>query len=729
MAQLLLLLLLCFVAPPSLPTHLPPTTTVPHKVPQEATRHTRATFSRPPASDAAQERLYGYDCLARPDKTQVFSMGQTRARCKRPSNPTPHHLEHKVFDVFQYQRVEEVTLLSCEISISRFVGTCGMFDHWAWDSPPQISVSQSLSTRECTQLHEERVLHWSGQKYPIKMGANAISAIEAGSLRYDAQGATVVCTGNEARLEREGSQVVEAALVMEHLKVTLTREKGEKLLSDPRTLVITSGSHHGVEWSRHEVDKGGAQLGTVTFVLEASHLNQAPKCPLALLRNQVKMTRVSRSSSSSPLRDPAAVNLSDPMLQVTAVVWTNSQLAVHQLDPVSLPATCGTGLFYKTNHNNILLSENTSPEAMSSIKNNALNYLTLSNLADSSRNDLVHFHVEELFANLTEQIEDLQCVGTLEQMYNSEPASGDQVKVRYVEAGEVVFRLLCPRVEILPGRGPEAAGGEQVCTKQIPVHTQSSSTHQVMYLEAGSRYLMTSSKILPCSVHQLAPTVYEANSGNFIYFNGSKVLYLNAEVKQTLDLQRKFSRIELFDINKDVDLTGLESAQQLEQSSLFMEYNRFLEVDQRQDLDGSPSVQHARTSGGQSVHSWWLQSHGMASDLSQEALAVVGFSWITKVWRFVTETLASLRPLATIGGMIYFIRIIVSILSKIFRLMLVLYTRPGQPLRKSIRLSVSGRSRREEIMEEQMSRLIDQRVTASLGTELAVMRAKSRQEE
>ena len=727
MVQMLLLLILCLVAIPSNPGHLPPRDD--HSPPPPPPRHPRATYSRPTPSDASGEKLYGYDCLARPDKTQVFSMGNLAGkRCKNPTSPDPVHFEHKIFDVFQYQRVEEVTLLSCGLEISRFQGTCGMFDHFAWDAPPHISVPQPLTIRECLQLHEERILHWGDQRYPLKMGENSISAVETGSLRYDAKSATVVCTGSEAHLERDGDRAVEAALTMEHLKLVLRREKGQKLLSGAKTLVITSGEHHGVQWSRQEVEKGGVQLDSVTFVLDFSTHHQSPKCPLALLRQQVKMTRASRGSPPSLLRTPASVNLSDPSLQVTAVVWTNSKLAVHQLEPISLPAACGTGTFYRTNHNNILLSPDTSPQALQTIKNNALNYLTLSNLAEASRQDLIHFHVESLFSNLTQQIEALQCMGTLQQMYQKDAADDEEIKVRYVEAGEVVFRLLCPRVELLPGRHPAAEGGP-VCTKQLPVHTPSSSTAQIMYLEPVSRYLMTSSRVIPCSVHQLAPTVYETLSGNFVYHNGTTVVYLKAEVREHLNLQRKFSKIELYNINQDADLSGLESQQQLEQSSLFLEYNRFLEVDNREALSGGPSVPHARANGGQAAHSWWVTSHARAADLSQEALAAVGFSWFTKLWRSLQESIATLRPLATVGGSIYFARLVISLLSKVFRFLLLLYTRPGESFRNALRLSINSSSRREEAWGEEMSKMIDEKVTTTIGTEMAVVRAKFRQDQ
>ena len=129
------------------------------------------------------------------------------------------------------------------------------------------------------------------------------------------------------------------------------------------------------------------------------------------------------------------------------------------------------------------------------------------------------------------------------------------------------------------------------------------------------------------------------------------------------------------------------------------------------------------------MHSWWVESHALASDLSQDALAAVGFSWFTKLWRAFQESLASLKPLATVGGMVYFVRLLISLLSKCFRLLLVLYTRPGETFRRALRLSVSSQTRREEIMADQMSKLIDQKVNDTVGTELAVMRAQIRQDQ
>ena len=719
MVQVLLLCLLAIFAQPSRPT---------------PDRPARATFSRPPPRKAAAESLYAFDCLAQLEKTRVFGSGQRRGKC--PDNSKIHiNLEHKVWDVFQLRQTEDVDLLSCKMEISRFEGSCGMFDHFAWDAPPHVSVPQKLSVRECQQLHEERVLTWGDQRFPIKIGTNSISATVDGSLRYDPKSATVVCTGTLAHLERGSKDMVEESLTFEHISLTLRRERGRKLLTADRTLIVTTGEHHGVQWTTQEVARGGAQLDTVTFIVDGQGTEGPPKCPLAILRNKLKMTRLTRGDSpQSALVTPRSVNFSDPKIQVKAVVWTNSELAVHQLEPIDLPAQCGTSsTFFRTNHQNIIISPDTSDQTLKNIQNNALDYLSLSGIAEASRNDLIHAHVESLFANFSRQINALECARFYEEVHGNDAPAEDQVRVRYLEAGEVVFRLICPRVEVTPGPLEGPTGSDPVCTKQMPVHLSSAGKRRgrnkgTLYLEASSRYLMSSSKVLPCSVHSLAPTVYETNSGNFIFYNGSDVQYLKAEVRDKQELRRKFNEVELFDINKDSEMTGLESSQQMEQSGLFMEYSRFLEVTSRADLAGAPSVQQAKTSGGERVHSWWVQAHALSSDLSQEALAAVGMSWIVKTYRMIGEVFRALHPLASLGGLTYFFAAVLSCASKIFRLILVLYSRPGESLKKALRLSLSSQSRNQEYMDEQVTRLLDQRLSESVGTEMAVIRARMRQE-
>ena len=694
-------------------------------------RQPRATYSRRMPSSAAEEDLYGFDCFSSPQETKVFAAGKGR-RCQDAKSKGQLEVEHKVFDVLQYQLTQEVDLLSCSLELSRSEGNCGAFSHWSWDAPPSVAVPQKLSVRTCRQMHEERMFMWEGTKFPLALGSNSMSVIVTGSLRYDPKSASVTCSGNLAHLERGDQRTVEQALTMEHLTVTLRRERGKQLLQGTRSLLITSGSHHGTEWTSQEVARGGAQFDTVTFIVDESKL-QPPKCPLAILKTKLKLTRVQKpGTQAGNMIDEEHANLTDSSQEVQAEIWSNSKIAIHQLQPVSLPPECGTAShFFKTNHHNILISPNTSPELLDKIKGNTLDYLTLSPLSEASRNDLVHTHVEELFANMSVQIEQLTCNQFYEKVRRDEPdhVEGQTFKVRYIEAGEVIFRLKCSRVDVSPAQ--PGLGDGKTCTKQLPVQIKRGrkGTGPIYYLEAVSRYLMTSSKTLPCDVHNLAPTVYESQAGHFVYFNGNETQYLKSKVREEIEMRDKYSPVQMYNLNADLDLEGLESDDQLEQSSLFLEYNRFLQVSERQDLAGAPTVEHARASGGTQAHSWWLAARATAGEIGQDALDLTGLSWATKVWAGIKSATGALEPMALMGGFTYFIIFSSSMLTKVVRFGCFLYGRPGESITRAIRLSVSGQSRMREDLDGQVQRLVRSEVTEMVDSELAGFRALMRQKE
>ena len=137
-------------------------------------RQPRATYSRRMPSSAAEEDLYGFDCFSSPQETKVFAAGKGR-RCQDAKSKGQLEVEHKVFDVLQYQLTQEVDLLSCSLELSRSEGNCGAFSHWSWDAPPSVAVPQKLSVRTCRQMHEERMFMWEGTKFPLALGSNSMS--------------------------------------------------------------------------------------------------------------------------------------------------------------------------------------------------------------------------------------------------------------------------------------------------------------------------------------------------------------------------------------------------------------------------------------------------------------------------------------------------------------------------------------------------------------------------
>ena len=95
------------------------------------------------------------------------------------------------------------------------------------------------------------------------------------------------------------------------------------------------------------------------------------------------------------MQDPDKLDWKNASLFPTAVIWQNSDIAIHLKKKVRLPPQCKTiadSVFFETNHESILASPDADPTFIEQIKSNPLDYLTLSNLADESRSDLVHAH-------------------------------------------------------------------------------------------------------------------------------------------------------------------------------------------------------------------------------------------------------------------------------------------------------------------------------------------------
>lgn len=95
--------------------------------PNQATlqRIPRASFSRPSTThkDPQQETLIGYDCLGRPEATQVVSYPNPESCGRLPPTMT---IERRTFDVYQLRQSTDIAINTCRLTISRFVGRCSM---------------------------------------------------------------------------------------------------------------------------------------------------------------------------------------------------------------------------------------------------------------------------------------------------------------------------------------------------------------------------------------------------------------------------------------------------------------------------------------------------------------------------------------------------------------------------------------------------------------------------
>ena len=616
----------------------------------------------------------------------------------------------------------------------------GMFSHWSFEAVPTIQVDQEISVKDCLEMHATRKLQWNGRKHAIKIGSNNVAVTSSGNLQYDAKSGTVSCLGENARRTPDSEEMVAETLTFEHLNLVLSKEEGKQLVEGEQTLVILSGPDHGVELSRGEVIRGGVTLGSVTYVLDPMEPKVQQRCPMSILREKLTLMRTTKEGQeeNSEWLDPEKVNWKNDSISLRAVIWQNAEVAIHLKKRRQLPPQCQAAagsIFYETNHESILASQDAEPKFINQIRENPLDYLTMVNLAEESRSDLLHSHVDGLLRNLSSQIEEMDCQDQFQQLLlNVAEDQTPNQKKRMVRNGEVLFQLVCSKVELQPG--PLLPTPLPTCTQALPVKlaTKQSSlgtSDQQLFLEANTRYLTFSSRKVPCPVQHLAPAVYETQAGRHIFWNGTHVEYLNQEVLEAHLLRRKYRDLEQYNLNLDMDSTGIETAEQVQTGSLYAEYQQFVEVDRREDLAGNPPDwrRMQTTSSGRRAHGWYMNAKASVNELSSSALDMVGLGWTTRVVKGLEEFVQWLTPLAHIGGAVYASCLLWSILTKIVRFAVLAYTLPGTKLTQLLSLAISGQNRAKHDLTQEMEALVKRKVSENIQGELAVVRAERRQED
>ena len=584
-----------------------------------------------------------------------------------------------------------------------------------------------MSLRQCRDLHDSRTFHYAGIRRSVSLGKSSFAVTLEGSLRYDESSGTVSCQGDRAHLHEDSQDTVEQSLVFEAANLILTEESGRRLLEKGRTVVVSSGLASGLELSHLEDRQGGLVLDTVTILtplLDAS--SQA--CPLALLRQQLELVRISDDfASRGTLVESVTANASDHLVP-KALVWSNSKVTLHQEEVVDIPAACeaGSAIFHKSNHEGIILSSNAPPTVRILAKNNPLDFLALSNLGQASRSDFIHNHVSLLLKNISAKIEEIDCALDLQQLLKTNFQDKDnKTRMRYISSGELIYQLECPRVHLSPGYARKRQ--TPICTKELPVHLTKTkyTTGLTVYLEAKTRFLMTSAKQIPCQLLELAPPAFKTISGRYIYFNGTDVVYLDEKVIEKELLIRKYAETQDFDISADLDTTGLETDKEVQDSALFLEYSRYVEVQERKDLAGQPPRMDERTSSsGREVHSWWLQAKASAEDIQGRALEMTGLSGLTLIIKRIQEFWALLHPLAMMGGICYAGKFLVSLLGSIVRMFLIVYAKPGIKMKELIGLSLSSSSRTERELKEHLDQALNDKLTKTLDQEMTLLHSR-----
>ena len=601
-----------------------------------------------------------------------------------------------------------------------------MFSHWEFEAEPEIETSKTLSIRQCRDIHDSMTFNYDGLHRSVTIGKNSFAITLEGSLRYDESSGTISCQGDRAHLHPDSKETVEQSLVFEAANLVLTEETGRRLLTGGQTVVITSGLASGLELSHLEDRQGGLVLDTVTVLTPL--LNAASACPLALLRQQLELVRISDDFTSRGTVVDAISAANASSFIPKALVWSNSRVTLHQEEEIDLPPGCEAGhaIFYKSNHEGIIISSNAPPTVRTLAKNNPLDYMALSNLGQASRSDFIHNHVNLLLKNISAKIEELECSLDLEQVLKTNFQDKDKnTRMRYVASGELIYQLKCPRVHVSPGYAKKK--DTPVCTHELPVHLAKNkyTTGLTVYLEPKTRFLMTSAKQVPCQLLNLAPPAFKTLAGRYIFFNGTDVVYLDEQVLEKQLIIRKYSEGQDFDISADLDTTGLETEKEVQDSALFLEYSRYVEVQERKDLAGQPPPMDEKTSSsGRQAHSWWLQAKASAEDMESRALDMTGLSGLTVILKRIQEIWAWLHPMAMLGGLCYAGKFLVYLFCSSIRLCLILYTKPNIKLRELIGLSLSSSTRTQRELKDHLDQALHDKLTKTVDQEMTLMHSR-----
>ena len=601
-----------------------------------------------------------------------------------------------------------------------------LFSHWEFEAEPEVETSKQISLRECSDMHATRVFEYNGMRRSVALGKSSFAVTTNGALRYDESKGTVACVGDRAALHPDSPATVEQSLVFEAANLVLTVESGRRLTGGSQTVVLTSGEAQGLEISHLEDRQGGLMLATMTIATPP--LDPAnPPCPLALLRQQLELIRVSDGYyGSAPMMQN--FNASRPTSTPKAILWANSKLVLHQEEEAEVPSACRSSgtVYYKTNHLNVIISSSSSPTIRRLAKQNPLDYLSLSDLAQASRSDFIHNHVNEILHNITTKIQNLECFANIQDLAsNSFKDKNENTRIRYLPSGELVFKLECPKVVLSPGYADEDK--KEVCTRELPAHISKNKYMQgvTVYIEPKTRFVMTSAKQVPCALQQLAPPAYLTMNGNYIYHNGTEVKFLEKKVIRENLLKRKYDQLQEFDISQDLDNTGIETDEELHNSALFVEYARFVQVQERSDLAGRPPLPEGTASAaGKSAHSWWMKARANSADFQARASELAGLSSLTWILRALEETWAAIHPFAVLGGFCFALQIFYGLALSAIRMVVLCYSRPGTPLKDICNLSFSASSRTQDQLHGHFEKLLTQKVAHTVDQEMTVLTAK-----
>ena len=555
-----------------------------------------------------------------------------------------------------------------------------MFGHWSWADIPYIKEDQLISIEECVRAHRQGKIFLSGEWHSVEMGVNSLRSVDKGSLVYDQASQSYSCTDEPGRQNSDSSKHLKSELKMTIYELVLGRTPG-RLRTDSNRVIVAGGLHEGTELSSLEVQTGGKERDGVTLVLD--HPGQVTACPFAILRERVELTQymMTEGDFGEPVDLYAAAGGGD--LDLTGVALVGEQIAIRLEEREVIPTTChqvtgGERGVFRTNHAGVLAVHLTENTDMKSLKDNNLLLQEMDlDLTTASRLDLMGYHVSAALRNLSNVVQEENCLSRLDDLKNVLMAQ-QGYKIRVLPAGELLVISKCKHL-VMEFFKPGNSTSTNFCPTYLPVKSikdrAQTGTAETWWLEPKTRFLYKESPKKACGLTKILPSWFELKNGQFISFDGQESKLQQVEPFQWLAKKRYFSETGL-DVWKDLEAQGMMEKRRMEDLEIYQEYSIYLTKKSAEDQgvgdhEGTPI---ARASG-QAVRSWMRQVKGRADRIMEEGMDAVldevGLSDLERVWKAMSDGWKGLesyvRTMGMIGGTLYLIKRVLSMVGNFIK--------------------------------------------------------------
>ena len=305
--------------------------------------------------------------------------------------------------------------------------------------------------------------------------------------------------------------------------------------------MITSGPLNGVEIDPKQTMGNSIILGSVTIVFDSNF--QDDSCPLASIKRGLEMFVLPRGGeqigelSLHPGDKMYSVNgrtgTPPGKLQNYTILITGSQDLVLNLGQErKLPASCGSAKYIETSHSHVLATIDEKDEETVAFLPLDLE-LVEATTEYSARLDLLSFITQQTLANIEERLMGDTCIGDPDQLASLlEKASleDDDRVHRFVPAGEVVYRVACPKKRY------GATGGGN-CSELLPVKELSplgKLEGEQLYILPQTRYTTRHDGGSSCPD---LPSAYLADDGRFYSWTGGRLTLTDPQPKAAVNFR------------------------------------------------------------------------------------------------------------------------------------------------------------------------------------------------